>query len=98
MADPNLLHRLCALAEHRRWLLGVTASARYGSISTALVGTLGSGLESQVEVVAHRDAPLPRELQESIERLHWGVSPNAAKVAIVSAQLAERIFNHFRKS
>lgn len=90
MADPNLLHRLCALAEHRRWLLGVTASARYGSISTALVATLGSGLESQVEVVAQRSARLPRELQQSIERLHRGSSSDAANVAIVSAQLAER--------
>jgi 1,6-anhydro-N-acetylmuramate kinase len=90
MADPNLLHRLCALAEHRRWLLGVTASARYGSISAALVATLGSGLESGVEVVAHRSALLPRNLRTSFQRLRHGLSRDAAPAVVLAAQLAER--------
>ena len=90
MADSNLLHRLCALAEHRRWLLGVKATARYGSLSAALVATLGSGLESRAEVVAHRSAPLPRELQKTFQRLRRGISPNATPAAVLAAQLAER--------
>jgi 1,6-anhydro-N-acetylmuramate kinase len=81
---------LCALAEHRRWLLGVTASARYGRLSTALIATLGSGLDSQVEVAAHRSAPLPQELRRSLAKLRRRRSPGAAPVAIAAAQLAER--------
>jgi 1,6-anhydro-N-acetylmuramate kinase len=90
MSETNLLHRLCALAEHRRWLLGVAASARFGSLTVALVATLGSGLESQVEVVAHRRARLPRDLRKAFRHMRAGKLRSPADAALLAAQLAER--------
>ncbi|MEX2113506.1 MAG: anhydro-N-acetylmuramic acid kinase [Pirellulales bacterium] len=90
MPDSSLLHRLCARAEHRRWLLGVTASARYGSLSVALVATLGSGADSRVEVVAHRRARVPGDLRKALRKLRAGHGHSSVDAAILAAQLAER--------
>jgi 1,6-anhydro-N-acetylmuramate kinase len=89
MVDVLLLNRLRALAEHRRWLLGIVAGRRYRALRAALLAVEGSGLTSRVEVIAHREARLPRELSRQYRRWRQGRQASAAAGALLAARLAE---------
>jgi 1,6-anhydro-N-acetylmuramate kinase len=84
-----LLDRLRALAERRRWLIGLAAGARCRQLTAALVAIEGGGLASRVEVVAHRRARLPPQIAKALHRLRTPRAGLPADAALFAARLAE---------
>ena len=89
MVEMHVLNRLRALAEHRRWFLGLAPTARCGWLTVALVAVEGGGLSSRVESVAHRRVRLPTELAQAYRRLRAGRRNRPGDTALLAARLAE---------
>jgi 1,6-anhydro-N-acetylmuramate kinase len=88
MVDVRLLDRLRAVADRKRWTIGVRSSARCRRLSVALVGSEGRGLSSRPQVYAHRTAELAGGVRRLSARLRAGRgSPGLA--AVLAALLAE---------
>ncbi len=89
MVEFHVLNRLRALAEHRRWLVGLAHSARYGRLTAGLLAVEGSGLSSRAELVAHRGVRLSDDITRSFGRLRIGRGSRAPDAALFAARLAE---------
>jgi 1,6-anhydro-N-acetylmuramate kinase len=89
MVDGQLLSRLGALAMRKRWIVGLAVSRSRRRLTAALVAAEGRGLAARVEVAAHLQARLPREVRRAITRLESGKPRDPAASALVAARLAE---------
>ena len=69
MVDGQLLSRLGALAMRERWVVGLAVNPSRRRLTAALVAAEGRGLAARVEVLAHLQARLPRDVRRSITRL-----------------------------
>jgi 1,6-anhydro-N-acetylmuramate kinase len=89
MVDGQLLSRLGALAMRKRWMVGLALNSSRRRLTAALVAAEGRGLSARVEVLAHLQAHLPRDVRRQITRLESGQPGDPAASALVAARLAE---------
>jgi 1,6-anhydro-N-acetylmuramate kinase len=83
------MDRLRAVAQRKRWTIGLSVSSRCRLLGAVLVGTEGSGLSGRAETLAYRQLPLAREISHLFARLHQATSRSPADAALLAAQLAE---------
>ena len=89
MVDGHLLSRLGALAMRKRWVVGLSINPSLRRLTAALVAAEGRGLAARVEVAAHHQSRLPREVSCSLQRLESGKPVDPGASALVAARLAE---------
>ncbi|MGD9719661.1 MAG: anhydro-N-acetylmuramic acid kinase [Pirellulales bacterium] len=88
MVEVHLLNRLRALAEHRRWLLGLAPTARFGHLTAALVAVQGPALEARPEVIVQRRVTLPPDVRRGYGQLRRSRG-RPLDVPLLAARLAE---------
>jgi 1,6-anhydro-N-acetylmuramate kinase len=89
MVEVQLFDRLRAVAQRKRWTIGLAVSRGCRLLDVALVGTEGIGLSGRAETFAYRRQQLPGELRHLFVRLARGASRSPADAALLAAQLAE---------
>jgi 1,6-anhydro-N-acetylmuramate kinase len=89
MVEVRLLDRLRAIAQRKRWTIGLRAGGRCRRLDVALVGSEGRGLASRAEVFAAGRLRLSREIRRAFARLGGGRKATAGEGALLAAQLAE---------
>jgi 1,6-anhydro-N-acetylmuramate kinase len=90
MIEVPLLDRLAALADRKRWLLGLVVGPRCRSLHVALVGIEGVGLSCRAEVFAGRSTRAHPECEHLFSRLVSAPRRSPMDAALLAAQLAER--------
>jgi 1,6-anhydro-N-acetylmuramate kinase len=89
MSDVQRFDRLRAVAQRKRWLIGLRVDGRCRTVRAALVGVDGRGLASRVECFAQDGLALPREVSARFERLRTHQRASPAETSLLAAQLAE---------
>ncbi|MBI3837485.1 MAG: anhydro-N-acetylmuramic acid kinase [Planctomycetia bacterium] len=89
MVEVQVLDRLCAVAQRRRWIVGLAVGSRCRQLRAALVGVEGAGLSSRVEVAAQARQLISPDLAGLFARLRQNRAKSPLDAALLAAQLAE---------
>lgn len=89
MVEVHVLDRLRAMAQRKRWIVGLAVGSRCRQLRAALVGVEGLGLSSRVEIAAQAQLLISPDITQRFDRLRRSRGTSPVDAALLAALLAE---------